>query len=91
MPCMMIRHRVAEFTQWKPVYDAHADVRRDAGLEEAFLLRDVDDPQQVVILFRTSDLARAKIFAQSADLREAMQNAGVLGVPEITLLHDVNV
>ena len=33
MTHMLIRHKVADFGKWKPVYDAHASARQNAGLK----------------------------------------------------------
>jgi heme-degrading monooxygenase HmoA len=74
---MLIRHKVADFAKWKPVYDAHASARQSAGLKEEHLLRNADDPNEVILLFSAQDLDKAKAFAASDDLRQAMQKAGV--------------
>jgi hypothetical protein len=84
---LMIRHRVRDFDAWKAGYDAHLPHRIEAGLEEKHLLRGADDPHQVVVLFETLDLARARSFATSPDLAEAMRAAGVIDQPEILFLN----
>lgn len=33
MAHLLIRHKVADFDQWKPAYDAHQSARDDAGLQ----------------------------------------------------------
>jgi hypothetical protein len=38
------------------------------------------------LLFETSDVAKAKAFAASADLKEKMTSAGVIGSPGIVFL-----
>ena len=86
MTHLLVRHNVADFAKWKPVYDAHLAVRQKAGLREKNLLRNVDNPNEVVLLFETEDLKRAQAFTESSDLREAMQKAGVVGKPDILFL-----
>jgi len=88
MPYMLIEHRVMDFGKWKPVYDEHAGARRDAGLEDVHLLRDAEDPNRIVLLFRSTDSAKARAFAESTDLRNAMQRAGVVGRPDIRFLDE---
>ena len=56
---MLIRHKVADFAKWKPVYDAHAPSRQKAGLKEEHLLRSADDPNEVILLFSAEDLDKA--------------------------------
>lgn len=83
---MLIRHKVKNFTTWKQGYDAHAPRRSEAGLTEAYLLRNTQAPNEVVLMFEAQDLQRAQAFAESADLREAMQRAGVIDRPDIHFL-----
>ena len=83
---MLIRHKVADFAKWKGVYDAHASARQNAGLKEEHLLRNVDDPNEVIMLFSAEDLEKAKAFAASDDLGQAMQKAGVSDKPDVYFL-----
>jgi hypothetical protein len=87
MPFMLVRSKVRDFKTWKPAYDAHLHVRIDAGLTEKYLLRSADDANEIVILFEAQDLSRARAFAGSADLRERMQESGVIDRPDIYFLN----
>jgi hypothetical protein len=88
MNYILIRHKVADLAKWKPEYDDHAATRASAGLKEERLLRNVDDPNEVIILFSAQDLNKAKQFAASDDLRRKMQKAGVSDKPDIWFLKD---
>jgi hypothetical protein len=46
----------------------------------------VDDPNDVVILLDMADVGKAKAFANSEDLKAAMQRAGVIDAPTLHLL-----
>jgi len=83
---MLIRHKVADFAKWKQVYDAHASARQNAGLRELHLLRNTEDSNEVILLFSVQDLNKAKAFAASDDLRQAMQKAGVSDKPDVYFL-----
>ena len=86
MGFLLVRHNVRDFGTWKTGYDAHLPKRVEAGLTEKYLLRGADDDNQVVILFEAQDLNRARAFAASADLRERMQELGVVDKPDIYFL-----
>jgi len=86
MNYLLVRHKVADFAKWKPVYDAHAPARANAGLKEEHLLRNIDNLNEVILLFSAAELDKAKAFAGSADLREAMQKAGVSDKPDVWFL-----
>jgi hypothetical protein len=57
-----------------------------AGLKELHLLRNADDRNEVILLFEADGLQKAREFAASADLRERMQEAGVVDKPDIYFL-----
>ena len=88
MTYTMIRHKVADFGKWKPVYDSHSSARTAAGLKEEYLLRNADNPNEVILLFSAQDAGKAKAFAASDDLRQAMQRAGVTDKPDVYFLND---
>ncbi len=89
MASMFIKHRVADYARWKPVFDEHQPLRIEYGTVGHSLHRDADDPNVIIIAFRVNDLNRAKEFAGSEELRSAMERAGVLGPPEIWFADDV--
>ena len=86
MPHVLIRHKVQDFAKWKPLYDANLDARKAAGLTEQELMRNADDPNDLVLLFEASDLGKARAFANSADLKQKMQEAGVVDKPDVYFL-----
>jgi hypothetical protein len=86
MPYLLIRHKVRDFSAWKPVYDAHLAAREAAGLRELRVWRNVEDTTEVVLLFEAKNLGTARAFASSEDLRHAMERAGVVDQPDIDFL-----
>ena len=45
---------------------------------------------EIVVVFDTEDTKKAKEFAASADLKEAMEKAGVLDTPTIYFLESID-
>jgi hypothetical protein len=86
MPHILVRHKVSDFSKWKSAYDSHAPARKEGGLKEEHLLRNMDDPNEVILFFEITDLKKAKQFTASANLRDAMQDAGVVDKPDIYFL-----
>ena len=86
MPYLLVRHTVEEYDRWKPVFDEHAPMRKDAGSKGGYIFRSADNPNEVVAIMEMEDLDRARQFVASDDLRQAMQKAGVTGPPEIRFL-----
>jgi hypothetical protein len=55
-------------------------------LKDVYLWHNVDDPNEIFLLFEASDVVKAKAFGASADLKEKMTAAGVMGSPHIFFL-----
>lgn len=89
MASMIVRHRVADFGKWKPVFDEHQAFRAEHGVTGHTLHCDVDDPNVVTVVGKVTDIGRAKAFASSDDLRQVMTQAGVQGPPDIWFVDDV--
>lgn len=89
MPYMLVRHNVKDYAKWKPVFDEHAGFRKANGSRGGRVFRTAGDPSEVIILFEWDDLGKAQKFAQSEDLREAMERAGVNGKPDIYFVEEV--
>jgi hypothetical protein len=81
-------HKVADFTKWKRGYGDSLPARQKAGLKEKYLLRSIDDPNEVILLHEAEDIQKVKEFTSSPDLRERMQQSGVLGEPTGYFLSD---
>ena len=86
MPHVLILHNVDDYAAWKVVFDAAADIRRDAGERHDQVLRDECDPSRVVHFSAWSSLADARRFFQSPRLVRLRAEAGV-HAPEFIYLH----
>ena len=87
MVYIYVRHNVEDYARWREGYDNHAAARQAGGAtDEAYVMRNVDDPHEITIILGWSDLEKARAFTQSTSLKEAMQKAGVSGPPEIRFL-----
>ena len=89
MASMFIKARVASFDAWKPIFDEKEAARRDATVTGHSVHRNSDDPNIVTVAFRVNDLARARAFIESDDMRQTMLRAGIEGPPDIWFADDV--
>ncbi len=90
MTYIFVKHRVEDYDRWKAVFDEHAAVRKEHGSTGARVLRDANDPQEVVVITEWQDMEHAQQFAQDPDLLEVMQRAGVTGAPDIFFLEETD-
>lgn len=86
MPYMLVRHKVADFSAWKRVFDSHRAAQRKAGLRVERVLHNLDDPNEVVLLFEVTDLEKARGFVNSPEVPEAKGQSGVVDAPDIYFL-----
>ncbi len=90
MAYLVIRHKVADYAKWKPIFDQHGATRKTGGSKGGRLFRSVDNPNELVILFEWESVEKARQFAQSQDLRQTMQRAGVADKPDVYFLDEVD-
>ena len=91
MGMMIVRHKVRDYGQWRPVFDRHVEMQRAAGLTNPRVYHSADsNKSEIVIVFDTEDTKKAKDFAASADLKEAMKQSGVLDTPTIYFLESID-
>jgi hypothetical protein len=86
MSYLLVRHKVRNVDQWKAVFDEQEDVRARAGIRTRFLFRNVDEPDEIVVVFEAGELATVRTFAASAELRALMQRGGVVDEPDVYFL-----
>ena len=90
MPYLLVRHMIEDYQRWKPVFDHdHGASRKRSGSKGGWILRNLDDPSELVILLEWDSLENAKRFANADDLREAMQRARVADEPDVYFLEEV--
>jgi len=91
MGMMIIRHKVKDYGQWRPMFDAHVEMQRARGLTNPRVYHSADsNKSEIVVVFDTEDTKKAKDFAASADLKETMTKAGVLDTPTIYFLESID-
>jgi hypothetical protein len=78
-----VTHKVKDWTAWKKEFDDHKQARMDAGLIDRVVGHDIGDDHMVSLVFAVTDMAKAKAFMNSKDLKDKMEKAGVVGPPNI--------
>jgi quinol monooxygenase YgiN len=88
MASMLVQHQVKDFAEWKKVYDSVSDLRASNGEISDQIYRDESTPNNLTVIFKWDSLENAKKYAQSPELKAAMEKAGVLGKPNIYFLNE---
>jgi len=85
---VIVRHKVADYVRWKEAFDGHLGARKAAGEVGYRVMLSVDDPREVTVFLDWDSLDRARKFATSDDLKQKMQQSGVIGDPDVRFLED---
>ena len=87
---VLIKHKVNDYETWKMAFDNFADFRRSSGEKSYHILRRIDDPNDLTLLFEWDSQKNAAAFLASGELKSAMQEAGVAEAPEIRFLNEAD-
>ena len=78
MICMLCRNRVADYANWREVFDSHSGDHARTGLRLIGLWRDVQDANSVFFNFEVTDMERARAFISSPESEQAGKDSGVI-------------
>ena len=80
---LTIHLKVKDYTAWRTGYDGHEKSRVSAGITNGRVFRNAQDQNDVVILQDVADVAKARTWLGSDEMKSAMQQSGVVGSPTI--------
>ena len=77
---------IGDYAKWRAGFDKAAPFREKAGMKNIQVYRDVDNPAAALVWSEVDDIAKARAILDSPELRNAMQEAGVVGAPKIHVI-----
>lgn len=80
---LTIHLKVKDYATWRSAYDGREKSRLSAGITSGKVFRNAQDPNDLVILQDVTDVAKARAWLSSDDMKAAMQQSGVVGSPSI--------
>jgi hypothetical protein len=80
---LTVHLKVKDYATWRASYDGRENGRHAAGITNGRVFRSAEDPNDVVILQDVADVAKARSWLGSDDMKAAMQKSGVIGSPSI--------
>jgi hypothetical protein len=85
---VLIHHKISDYQLWRNTFDASIDFRLNGGERSCRIFRNPDDAEELTLLFEWENMQKAHQFMDSPDLRKRMQQAGVIGKPDIKFLQE---
>jgi hypothetical protein len=80
---LTVHFKVKDFNAWRTSYNANEKNRASAGITNGRVFCSPDNPNDVVILQDVSDVAKARTWYGSSEMKTMMEKSGVLGSPSI--------
>ena len=80
---LYVRHEVTSYTTWRKAYDSFEATQRKMGVIAQAVYQSLDDPNDITVTHDFASAEKARTFAGSAELKAAMEKAGVKGAPQI--------
>ncbi len=89
MPYLLVRHKVKNYAAWKPLFDKDHSAIKARGSTGGRLYRNAENRNEVIVIFNWDNLDKARQFAQSENLNQAMKQAGVIDGPDFYFLEEI--
>jgi quinol monooxygenase YgiN len=83
---VIVTHEVKDYASWRKVYDADEPNRKMMGFKVWGVYADVKNPNVVSIIGTFPNAGSVDAFMSSPKLKTAMEDAGVIGKPDVKVL-----
>ena len=80
---LTVHIKVKDYATWRTAYDGREKDRVSAGITNGRVFRNAQDPNDVVILQDVADVAKARTWLASDEMKAAMEKSGVVGTPNV--------
>ncbi|KAB1187998.1 MULTISPECIES: antibiotic biosynthesis monooxygenase [Haloferax] len=90
MAYLLAKSTVEDFEAWRASFDKNDSFRTEHGEQGYQTFQSVDDPNEVVVLFDWDDNEDPRAFFGSEEMRERMAQAGVKGMPDMSVVKMVD-
>ncbi len=89
MAQLFVQEKVEDYARWRQVYDSADSTRRKFGMTGEKVFQIASSPNELVVIIEWPTTDQARAYAQSSELKQAMQKAGVISQPEVLILEEL--
>lgn len=89
MPHLLVKHGVKDYSKWHEVFTSQLGGNEDYGMKLEWLMRDVNDPNMVVFMFKIESIAKAQELMNRPRQEKVGEKAGVTGEPLVMFLDTI--
>lgn len=83
---LLLMHEVHDYDDWRIEYESRVKERTSLGINEMFLLRDLEEENVVAIISKVPSLQAASRFLHHPGTEDMLENAGVISEPVAYIL-----
>jgi quinol monooxygenase YgiN len=87
---VLVSHKIADYQKWRATFDASLAFRQQGGEQSCRIFQNSEDPHKLSLLFEWENAEEARRFMSSPELQARMQQAGVVGPPQIEFLNELH-
>jgi hypothetical protein len=80
---LTIHIKVKDYSAWRQAYDGREKSRLAAGITNGRVFRNAQDQNDIVVLQDVVDVAKARSWLGSDEMKTAMQTSGIVGSPNV--------
>lgn len=89
MVTIILQHEVKDFAEWKKAFDEDKPSLASAGVKPLGLYTSFKNPNDVTIIFEAPDAGVFDIVLSDPERQKAIQKAGVISEPVVSILNKV--
>ena len=87
MAHLLVKQNLEDYAKWKELFDGDSGIREASGSKGGQVFQNASDPNEVFVLMEWDSMENLQQFAQSDELKERMQRAGVTGPPTVYFIN----
>jgi heme-degrading monooxygenase HmoA len=91
MGIVILVAKVKDYDKWEPTLLEDSPMLKAAGAKTASILRDLNDPNTIIVTSEWENLEDAKKLIEPNEIRARMDEGGVIGRPEIYYMEEKKV
>ena len=85
----ILSHEVQDYATWRTQFDAHAPKREQHGIQIDGVYAALDNPNHITVMARLASPDALQSFMGDPEVQATMQQAGVIGRPQVQMLQAV--
>ncbi len=89
MQKVIVIYRVEDYNKWERFYNDSTADRKIHGSREAFIHRNKEAANELVLIYKWDSMENAKKYFESEETKNKMKDAGVIGEPIIVFVEEV--